>query len=171
MAAYPYLVQTCWDVTNELIRQWQDRPHLWERERDIQTELAARLQNVARLLGRDTVTHAGRSLVRVTCEPPIYYQFTDGKEYRCYPDVTMRNDSFEPDMNSPPYLWICEIKYDPYQPSQWDVDKLRFLVEQGHSLYGCWLNLSRQHAVTGNGIEWERSSHDKVWICQARLVK
>lgn len=170
MATYPHLVQIAWDVTNRLIREWQSAPQRWERERDIQTELASRLRAIVDMLGRGTVLRGTQVLSRVTAEPAIDYQYSDSKKYRCYPDIAIRNDTISDTNGEPNYLWVCEIKYDPYQPSDWDVEKLRFLANQRLVQYGCWLNISRQPALHGSGTDWDRDSlNTNVWLCNVKL--
>lgn len=46
MATYPYLVQIAWDVVNQFVRDWQMNPYLWNKEIDVQMELAGRLSSV-----------------------------------------------------------------------------------------------------------------------------
>ena len=187
MASYPYLVQTAWYVIEAFIADWQREPYLWAREIDAQAEIASRLMNIYKLVGSDTLLgnykgapegfEHNQRWSRVTCEPYVYYTYSDGKQYRCHPDIIVWDEINDP--NSPPdqcegknwpILWACEIKYDVADPDTWDIKKLRYLIQQDHIKFGCWLKFKRMHATTGNGIKWDKDQAGaRLWECNVSL--
>ena len=60
-----------------------------------------------------------------------------------------------------PVLWACEIKYSTGKPSDWDIEKLEYLVSQSRIKFGCWLTLRFQRAVKGSGITWVKNKLGK----------
>jgi len=86
-----------------------------------------------------------------------------------------------PDPDSPPdatgdsnwpILWLCEIKTDANakEKENWDIEKMKYLLEQNRAKYACWLNLFYKRADTGNGIIWEKSiESERLWLCNAML--
>lgn len=122
----------------------------WEKEIDVQVEIASRLLVALRATGHDTLLvnypnaipgfEGNQIWSRVCCEPALQYAWTDGSSW-CCPDVVMRDDA---DPNNPPdakggsypVLWVCEIKYRCPRDSGWDLKKLRFLVQQNKIKYG-----------------------------------
>jgi len=182
---YPHLVDVAWDVVIGFLRDWHAEPYRWAQEIDVQVEIAGRLSTALRLLGRDIVVanyrtgavqgfETNQRWSRLTCEPAIRYTYTDGRTYTCKPDIVMWDDI--PDANNPPdehggnfpILWACEVKYKCQEPSDWDLQKLRFLVRDGTMRFGCWIRMERARAVGGSGIDWKRDLEDgRVWLCDA----
>lgn len=183
MARNPVIVDIAWDVINKLIKDWQNTPYLWGKELDIQIELASRLQMILRDLGKGEVQANYSSAIkgyenqlwnRVNCEPGIKYTYSDGKAYTCHPDLIIWDDML--DKNAPPADWsdwpilfALELKYFA-KPSHdnWDIKKLKYLIDQGKIKYGCWLNIRRERSKKGNGIEWEQLQKN-LWSCNAYL--
>ena len=183
MARNPVIVDIAWDVINKLIKDCQNTPYLWGKELDIQIELASRLQMILRDLGKGEVQANYSSAIkgyenqlwnRVNCEPGIKYTYSDGKAYTCHPDLIIWDDML--DKNAPPADWsdwpilfALELKYFA-KPSHdnWDIKKLKYLIDQGKIKYGCWLNIRRERSKKGNGIEWEQLQKN-LWSCNAYL--
>lgn len=185
MSTYPYMVDIAWDVVKGVLAEWQREPYRWEKEIDVQVEVASRLLAALRAMGRDTLLanypnaiagfEGNQIWSRICCEPALQYAWTDGTSWCCRPDVVMWDEA---DPNDPPdakggnwpVLWACEIKYMHPRDSGWDLDKLRILVRQGKVRYGCWLNMDRARAGTGDGLVWTRDEEDgRIWICDAKL--
>ena len=168
MATYPFLTQIAWDVVNRLTLDWQTRPHLWEREVDIQSELASRLRSVLTSLGREISQGYSRSTSRVACEPSVRYTYSDSRQYTCQPDVVIRNDQSE---NLPEFAWLCEIKYDQNKGADWDIEKLIYLCSQNIVQYGCWINISSSVSREASIVWGRHSGEDRVWTCNVSLPK
>jgi hypothetical protein len=188
MTNYPHLVNIAWGVVEKFLRDWRCEPYRWSREIDIQTEITHRISSVYKIIGSDTVLGNYDNAVvgfernqrwnRVCCEPKISYTFSDGKRYFCYPDIVVwdeiknPNSPPNPDVSNWPMLWVCEIKLDGKKERDWDVEKMGYLLSQGDARYGCWLNVFRKRAKTGNGILWDKSAKDgRIWICDVMLPK
>jgi len=187
MAAYPYLVQIAWDTIGKFLRDWQCEPYRWSTEIDIQTEIARRICSVYQIIGSDTVIGNYEGAVpgfernqkwnRVCCEPTILYKYTDGKIYKCKPDIVVWDNIANPDSppdatgnSNWPMLWLCEIKFEGKKEENWDIEKMTYLLTQNDAKYACWLNLFRKRADKGNGIIWEKSiESERLWICTAML--
>jgi hypothetical protein len=187
MGAYPYLVQIAWDTVEKFLRDWQCEPYRWAQEIDIQMEIANRICSIYQTIGRDTVVGNYSGAVsgfersqrwnRVCCEPTIQYKYTDGKIYKCKPDIVVWDDI--PDPDSPPdqvegsnwpMIWLCEIKFKGKEEENWDIEKMKYLLLQNDAKYACWLNLHRKRADTGNGIIWKKLiESERLWICTAML--
>ena len=131
MATYPFEVQLAWDVVNQFTIDWQASPFAWEREVDVQAELFNRLRLIMKYTGREMVS-INPPIVRVTQEPTIKYQYSDGKEYPCYPDILIRNAPDSEFKNS----WACELKFDNSRGKDWDIEKLQYLCDQKIVHYG-----------------------------------
>ena len=183
---YPKLVETAWDICEQLVADWQQNPYRWDSEADIQAALYSRLSTVCRLIGFGEVLgnypdavpgFEGRQVwSRVACEPAISYQYSDGKSYVCKPDLVLWDEIDDPD--SPPdaedqnwpVLWACELKYNGVDPTGWDLEKLNYLADQGVVRYGCWITFARTRARSGSGIDWRRdSAGGRIWVCDAFL--
>lgn len=180
---YPYLVNSAWYVLEKLVRDWQKHPYRFDRERDVQVELASRLSTLFSLVDEDTVEGNYEDVIegfqnnqlhsRIACEPYVPYTYKDGNDYGCYPDVVIWDEIEDP--NSPPNenwptLWACEIKYTTNEPGAWDIEKLEYLIEQKRIRFGGWLTMRFQRAKKGNGLLWKRNklgSH--LWTCEAFL--
>ena len=67
-----------------------------------------------------------------------------------------------------PFLWACEIKLDWEADEGWDLDKLRLLIQQGVTQYGCWLRFVRKRAASGSGIEL-KSENGKIRVYEVKL--
>lgn len=161
----PALVETIWRVLGQFATDWEQAPYRWERERDIQMVLAARIDLAMHLLGEDVVTGRyteERRFNRVGCEPRLYL---DRKQSRyCFPDIVVWNSlgtpSDPPDRvdswrGNWPVLWACEIKHDSADGgAEMDEAKLNSLIKSGDVQYGCVLNVKR-----GPG---ERRWHQKM---------
>ncbi|TET90779.1 MAG: hypothetical protein E3J35_04975 [Methanomassiliicoccales archaeon] len=111
---------------------------------------------------------------RVVCDCTLYYNYKDGGRLYLQPDIVVWNDPEDPD-NPPdivegenfPVLWVCEIKYGKKKEDEWDIEKLKHLLDQEVANFGCWLDILFEFAQTGNGIAWDRK--EKIWTCVARL--
>jgi len=189
MAIYPHLVQIAWNTIDQFINDWQHEPYRWAREIDIQAEIANRISIAYKDIDKDTVIGNYKDAIpgfeknqkwnRVCCEPKIIYTYKDKKKYPCYPDIVIWDDIDNPD--SPPdqnknknwpMLWICEIKLNQKEAADWDINKMKYLINQGAAKYGCWLNLNCKRANKGNGISWVKLlKHNKLWSCTIMLPK
>lgn len=181
MAQYPYLVQIAWQTVEQLVREWGTQPYFWEKEADIQSELRSRLQSIYALLGHGEVIatdpdpeDAVRKLTyrysRVCCEPSIKYKYSDRKFYYARPDIIIWDDLLDPasEPEDWPILWACEIKYVNATASEWDVEKLGYLIDQGKIKFGCWLTFGLLDKLVEPDIEWDQRTHGmKLWVCKA----
>ena len=183
MARYPTLVQIAWDAVDAFLGDWQKLPLKWGNEVDVQAELASRLDQAYRLIGKDLVygnypkieKHLKDKQVyrRVMCEPKMVLR--NGR--RAYPDIVVWEDIGDidrpPDVDGArnwPVLWACEIKYRYSGGEDEDIGKLSRFVRQGDFKYGCWLHLSTAKAKSGKGISCDRVLRgDRLWKYEARL--
>lgn len=182
MARNPVIVDIAWDAISHLIDDWQKTPYLWEKELDIQIELASRLQRILRELGRGEIEanyknaimgHEKQLWSRVNCEPGIQYLY-NGESYTCHPDLVIWDDIEDPD--NPPDNWsdwkilfALELKYFAKPDTEnWDIKKLRYLIDQRKIKYGCWLNIRRERTNEGNGVKWEKIQ-ENLWSCNVYL--
>jgi len=189
MATYPFLVDLAWGVLNQFLKDWQSNPYAWGYEIDIQTELASRLQRVYQLVGRNSVRanypnallglEGRQAWGRVCSQLPVRYHWK-GTRALCRPDIVVLDDI--PDPDSPPdareegtfpLLWVCEIKLNPRPggddgPEDYDIRKMRDLLEQGRSQYACWLTMYVRRAESGGGIRWDKRE-ERLWQCTAEL--
>ena len=174
---------------NEFLKDWQSNPYAWSYEIDIEAELASRLRTVYQFVGRNCVRanydnalpgfEGRQAWGRVCCQHPVRYQWQGTKARPCRPDIVVLADI--PDPNSPPdareegtfpLLWVCEIKLN--RPGgddgseDWDIAKMRALLEQGRAQYACWLTMYVRRAVSGTGIRWDQRE-EKLWQCTAEL--
>ncbi len=186
MAQYPHLVQLAWYTVDKLVVDWAKNPHYWEQEIDIQAELRSRLATAYSVLGVDEVVaietcpdDQSRELTyrysRAACEPSIRYKYKDRKTYRAKPDVVVWDDLPDPrkspDRNgeSWPILWACEIKYNDAEPTEWDLEKLGYLMDQNRIRYGCWLTFAMDPAIKKPSANWDKGAHGaRLWKCTAR---
>ena len=179
MASYPFLVQVAWSGLRATLAEWQKEPDRWLGERDIQVEIASRLSNIYKLVGKDSVEskQTQKRWSRVSCEPYVAYTYSDEKPYRCHPDIVVWDDwgkkndpNYEAGENWP-ILWACELKYKVKRPGTWDKEKLSYLVSQGHIRYGCWVTISSAGSQSPTGIEWSKDDVHKIklWHCDVSL--
>lgn len=186
MASYPFLVQCAWNALGAVFHEWQKEPYRWSGERDVQLEIASRLNTLYKLIGKDSVVgelnwvesgfNPRQNWARVACDPYMAYTYSDGKKYRCHPDIVVWNDlpdSQQPDHlpgKSYPVLWACELKYAVRNPGTWDLEKLRYLVNQNQVQYACWVKISRCRATRGVGVDWFSSGEGRrLWQCEVSL--
>jgi hypothetical protein len=187
--AYPKLnlTEIAWHVLDRFLLDWQAEPFRWDREIDVQVEVASRLSLVFRYIGTDTLVATYPNIAakqeqrwsRVSCEPRLTYTYSDGKQYRCHPDIVIwddiKNPSEPPDATGErnwPMLWACEIKYGQQKPMDWDIEKLRYLMAlpDGGILHGCWLRMLRTPAKSGSGIVCQRDQVDgRLWVYDVML--
>ena len=178
MASYPHIVKVAWDVVAQFLIEWQRQPTLWQREIDVQTEIAGRLSAAYKLLGLYEVCVTAKNgetevVPRVCCEPTVYYKWK-GEKCWAYPDITVLGD---PDTKSHNYgakvsgaliLWACEIKYDSRDSSGWDVAKLRSLIKQEQIGFGLWLQVHSSQDESVEAIYWEKEEKQfRLWNCEA----
>jgi hypothetical protein len=166
------------------MEQWQGKPFLWARERDLQAEIGGRLTQVFSLQGLGTITgpygHGLKGYVkeqtwsRVAFEPYVPYVYK-GKTERCHPDIVIWDDlngREAPNYSAGetwPIVWACELKYGSRDNGEWDLEKLRLLIDQKRIRYGCCVNVEFSRAVTGDGITWEQTDMGRfLWLCQVR---
>lgn len=180
MAQYPHLVQMAWYTVEQLVDDWAKNPHYWEREIDIQSELRGRLSTIFSLTGFGHVMSQEKDsqspemlrtyrFSRVCCEPNIRYTYSDGKEYGAKPDIVVW-DALPDPLNQPedrwPILWACEIKYKYFPASEWDIEKLGYLLDQNRINFGCWLIFLIDSSISKPSVSWEKSSHGmRLWKC------
>jgi hypothetical protein len=186
MAQYPHLVQLAWDTVDKLVLDWAKNPHYWEQEIDIQAELRSRLALAYSILGVDEVIAVESDSVdkslevsyrysRVACEPSIRYKYKDGRTYRVKPDVVIWDDLPDPrkfpsgNGEMWPILWACEIKYINAEPTEWDIEKLGYLLDQERIRFGCWLTFVLDSTLKKPLVKWDKVSHGaRLWKCAAK---
>jgi len=182
MAQYPHLVQLAWYTVEQLVTDWAKNPHYWEREIDIQSELKGRLATIFSLIGRGEVISREEGspaspglktyrFSRVACEPSISYTYSDGEQYRAMPDIVVW-DALPDPLQSPedgwPILWACEIKYKNSTATEWDIEKLGYLLDQKRIQFGCWLVFCMDDSLEKPLVSWTKSAHGKhLWKCIA----
>lgn len=157
------LIQVVYETVEKFIGDWRNSPYEWESEVDIQTEIAQRLRQAFKDAGKLTLNARYdyirngvlQDYSRVCCEPRTYYNDSSGSRYRCLPDIVVYDDIDDPD-NPPdavpeknwPMLWVCEIKYQTEDNSpqykEWDIEKIKYLLEQNEAKYGCGLCFNRK---------------------------
>jgi hypothetical protein len=186
MAQYPHLVQLAWYTVDKLVLDWAKNPYYWEKEIDIQAELRSRLALAYSVLGVNEVVAVESDSVdspheityrysRAACEPSIRYKYKDGQVYRAMPDVVIWDDLPDPrkypEDNSEevwPILWACEIKYVNAEPTEWDIEKLGYLLDQERIQYGCWLTFALDSALKKPITKWDKVTHGaRLWKCTA----
>jgi len=182
MAQYPHLVQIAWQTVTKLVDDWGKNPYFWEREIDVQAELRSRLASLYSVLGVQEVistekdTHAADGIFtyrysRVACEPSVAYKYSDKQTYRAMPDVVVWGDLEDPSVTAEdwPILWACEIKYMGGVKSDWDIEKLGFLIDQNRIKFGCWLTFEWDNSLKTSDCSWDTSTHGaRLWTCTAR---
>lgn len=174
------LVNIVWKELEDFIKEWQRSPFVWNKERDVQVELANRIKSAIK--GKDKywanykcITdkvkgfEQGQEFSRVCCEPLVYYKNNKGKRDVCFPDIVICDAPDNPvhpqelwkKKRNDPIIWICEIKYQrewkkPYSSEIddiYDLEKIKYLLKQEDGTkYACWLNMSRTRASSGNGF-------------------
>jgi hypothetical protein len=182
MAQYPLHVQLAWKAVETFVTDWGRNPCYWEQEVDVQAELRSRLTSAFSVLGlneviADEIDSQARKTTfrysRVACEPSIQYVFSDGKTYRAMPDVVIWDDLEDPKVHPEPWpiLWACEIKYVGAGSSEWDVEKLGYLVDQNLIRFGCWLTFQIDNTLTAPVMSWDKGAHGtRLWTCSARAA-
>ena len=179
------LIEIAWRTVHEFLGHWQESPYLWSREIDVQVELCSRLLRQYQSLGLGTIMGNYREVVRgferrqlwnrVCCEPEVWYTSASGGREYCEPDVVVWADIEDP-ANPPdevrghnwPILWLCELKLDWSDTSDWDREKIGRLLEEGTTKHACGLRLFRKRATSGPGIDWEFVT-DQFRVCTAQL--
>lgn len=154
MEQHEYFHQIATDVTKQLLVEWQKEPFRWEREIEIQSELFARLTTAFQLIGKSLITHSTGIAARIAAEPCVYY---DEPGLPCKPDIVLRDDVevAPPSGDHWPLIWVCEIKFDPYYKAVGlnpDIEKVRALIEQQKTKFGCCVRLSHRLSAPGDGI-------------------
>ena len=187
MSWYPFLVDCAWRTLGAVLSDWQQNPYMWSRERDIQLELASRLTTAYKQMGCNSIegrlpwaekdAAGSQSWPRVACEPYMQYRHSDKKLYRCHPDVVIwdepPNKNWTPNWKEEenwPVLWACELKYGTKKHSNWDQEKLTYLVEQEHIRFGCWVKISHRRAKSGRGWNVSQGNVGKrLWIYEIEI--
>lgn len=167
------LVKIAWQQIEQFIKDWQRSPHEWYNERDIQLEIASRIKDRFKRLKWDKIwgkytKSVGKRFYgkvqyysRVSCEPPVYHRFKNGKSEVYKPDIVIWDDIKNPDFpfefqyekkrNDPQMLLVCEIKYmpqwrrphNPKEEDNKDIQKLKRLLKQNDGAErACWLNIA-----------------------------
>ena len=159
-------------------------PYLWNKEIDVQVELAGRLSSVLKMLGRGTMEahyeygpekfYNQQVWARVTCEPSVLTEY-EGKRTVYYPDIVIWDEvdpKDPPDSHDDdgvfPILWACELKYRSGNAIHGDIDKLKGLIEEGTVKFGCILSLEQVHGTTESGAVWT-DTDSRLWTCEATL--
>jgi hypothetical protein len=153
------LVDIAWGELERFIKEWQRAPFAWNKERDVQVELASRIKSAIEKRGkgsykanykciRDKVKgfDDGQEFSRLCCEPLVYYEYEKDKRDICYPDIVICDAPENPaspgepwrKKRNEPIIWVCEIKYQrewkkPYSPEEKDVrdlEKIKCLFKQ-----------------------------------------
>lgn len=170
MSTYPHMVNVAWDTVTAFLCDWQREPYRWSKEIDVQVAITSRLSQALRAMGRDTVVANYRSAIegfhgnqrwsRVCCEPLVRYRFSDGKDYKCYPDIVMLGDAKNPDRppeedrGNFPILWACEIKYqgeDDQRGTKTSCDFLSSKAQSDSGVGSAWILPALQLAMESNG--------------------
>ena len=187
MSAYPYLVQTAYNVINAVLAEWQEQPYRWLKERDLQAEISGRLSQIFNLQGKGTLQGKHRWIEseqtwsRVSCEPYVGYVYYS-KRSRCYPDIVIWKDidskkqPTDETSTGWPILWACELKYGSSNKGEWDREKLRLLLEQDKIEYGCSINIHFEKSSTSITLSWEKElvkgkQPNRLWVCDITLPK
>jgi len=180
MSYYPHLVQTAWHTVEQLVKDWVNNPHHWDREIDIQSELRARLATIFSLTGLGQVVFHEEGhppsiesktyrYSRVSCEPSIPYTYSDQKEHLAVPDVVIWDTLADPTIvpkDGWPVLWACEIKYKSSDHSDWDEKKLGYLLDEKRIEFGCWLKFHIDNSLREPLISWDKRQYGtRLWVC------
>ncbi len=173
------MVQTAWNVLEDVLKLWQKEPYRWMKERDLQAEIGGRLNQIFALQGLDVVVGKykwavqgfdNQSWSRVAYEPYVGYEYEKGKYSYCYPDIVIW-DYLEPGEKVPenqlwPILWACELKYGSSDDGSGDVEKLKKLLKQQLIKFGCAIRVHFKKKL-GIGIEWNKVEDRRhLWICE-----
>ena len=175
------LVNIACEQLEQFIKEWQVFPFVWNKERDVQVELASRIKSAFRehrnrywanykcIRNKVDGFEHGQKFARVCCEPLIYYKNKEGRRKCCFPDIVIcgapgnPKNPAEPWKNkrNEPIIWVCEIKYQrewrkPYSSEEEavrDLEKIKSLLKQEDGTkYACLLIFSRTRAESGNGF-------------------
>jgi hypothetical protein len=183
------ITRMAWDICEQFVAEWKETPFLWERERDLQAELYARLTSSLRVQGRLILpgfydrAPAGyerrQYWSRVGCEPRVAYTIGPAGTATayCYPDLViwdqLRDSESPPPSEYWPVLWACEIKMGGAQSGKtWDLEKLRLLIGTGRVKHGCALHFRREvdHHITTGPQLWRRDELEgKLWLASPHL--
>lgn len=182
------LVNIAWKQLEAFIKGWQKDTYKWNNEIDIQVDLASRIKTAYKKLKKDTQWAKYKGVVngfekgqiysRIYCEPKTFYEYAKNKRDICRPDIVIYNDIENPSSPKEPWrikqndpiLWICEIKFQPEwgnkrpnKRTNWDLRKIRYLLRQKDGTkYACWLDMSRERAKSGCGINRKILSHGRL---------
>ncbi|MFN0018579.1 MAG: hypothetical protein ACKVP0_09990 [Pirellulaceae bacterium] len=177
MVEHSYYDQLARDITDQLLREWQQEPFRWESEIDIQSELYGRLSADFQLVGKSIVSYSpSGKAARIAAEPTVYYEVADLGECRCKPDIVIRDDVVEKptDGGHWPLIWVCELKFDPIYKADGpnpDIPKVRALIQQKKTKYGCCVRLSHRPAPVGEEITWKQDEQNQFhWICEVHVL-
>jgi hypothetical protein len=191
------LVKIAHTQIEQFIKDWQKSPYIWEKEADVQIEIASRIKHALKKCKMDIYWAKYRKYVmkghergqiysRVCCEPKVFYQETRNKTEVCRPDIVIWDslkDAASPDETldkkriNYPLLWVCEIKYRPpwkkddtARKKAWDLDKMKYLLQQeGGTKHACWLHINFKRAASGNGIGRKKLVHGRLIRYDIRL--
>jgi hypothetical protein len=184
MAAYPYMVQTALNVLISIFEQWHKEPYRWIKERDLQSEIGSRLNQIFALQGLGTIkgdykwADSGfdreQSWSRVSYEPYVNYEYEEGKSARCHPDIVIWDDLKEgedpPGGQLWPILWACELKYRSADDGSTDVAKLENLIKQHKIKFGCSVRVHFVKDPDGVGVKWTGTDHGRhLWACDVAM--
>jgi len=184
MASYPFMVQTAYNVLNDVFKQWHNEPYRWNKEVDLQAEIGGRLNQIFMLQGLGTIKGQHKwvasgfdekqSWSRVSFEPYVTYEYEKDKTSYIFPDIVIWKDlkSGEnvPDGQLWSILWACELKYGSSDPGRDDVDKLKLLIEQNKIDFGCSIRVHFINTPSGIGIKWSGAGKGHhLWICDVSM--
>lgn len=189
------LIGLAFKVIKSFIRDWQKSPYKWDKEIDIQVEIASRIKTCYQKLGKDEMNASYKVNIkgfereqvysRVCCEPIVFYKYEDGIRYPCFPDIVIYQDIENPkpppdeteQKTNWPMLWICEIKYwtewiSTPKKDDWDINKMKYLLKQKDGTKSaCWLTFyrERERDLSSKGIKIKRYENNRLWECVVRL--
>ncbi len=123
-----------------------------------------------------------QSWSRVSCEPYVGYEF-NSEPHWCFPDIVIwaddrsRNKGPGGDTSTPwPIAWACELKYGSSNKGEWDVKKLRLLIEQGKIEYGCAINIHFETGADHVSVNWRKEIVNqkrsrRLWVGNVAVPK
>jgi len=172
MAAYPYMVQTAFNVLQTIFDEWHVAPYRWMRERDLQAEIGGRLNTIFSMQGLGTVKGNYKWVApgfepeqewnRVSYEPYVGYEYEPGKRTHCHPDIVIWKDREGsepiPEGQLWPILWACELKYGSPDDGSGDIKKLTTLIEQEYVQFGCCVKVQFVTSPAPVGYKWVYTS-------------
>ena len=184
MAAYPFMVQTALNVLTGVFEQWHEEPYRWMKERDLQSEIGGRLNQIFTLQGLGSIRGnykwaapgfgKEQTWSRVSYEPYVYYEYEEGKSSYCYPDIVIWDDLEKGQTPQEgqlwPILWACELKYGSLDDGSADVNKLKCLLKQEKIKFGCSVRIHYAKDPSGVGVKWSGTEHGRhLWICDIKV--